>query len=177
MKETEGTAHPSVEELDSAFQVAQQEWRSKNISGCVTVLREILRRCPAYGPALAGLGRALQSENQPEDESRGAEVLNETEAILRRAAVVERRESKSVTELAWFLYAVQDRNEEAIALYREAISSALEVLEDAWVGLIGASTDQEDFAGAIREGERALAVLPGSQRIRHAVEFARETSK
>lgn len=173
---TEKSAHPSVEELDKAFQAAQEQWRSKDITGCVTTLRGILSRCPAYGPALTGLGKALQAEEQPEDESRGADVLRNIESVLRTAVTVERREPRAVVELAWFVYAVQDRNEEAIALYKEAISSSLQVLEDAWVGLIGANTDQEDFAGAIREGERALAVLPDSERIRHALEFARETS-
>ncbi|WP_245814287.1 hypothetical protein [Cystobacter ferrugineus] len=63
--------------------------------------------------------------------------------------------------------------EAAEALYREASTRALEILEESWSGLIEALGEQEKTGEATLISERAGQIFPGSKQLTEARTFAK----
>jgi hypothetical protein len=151
-------AHPNSEELLERLRLQ----------------RELAEDCPALAPNLQDLGRLLQVVDEPGVD--GREGLREAQQWLERAVQVSDRSAPALVELGYFLDAVRDSPDEALRLYEEGASKALETLADAWVGMIRYWTlkrTKESLGKALALGALAESVLPDSERVRDQVAEAR----
>ncbi|WNG22639.1 hypothetical protein F0U62_00350 [Cystobacter fuscus] len=135
-------------------------------------LLETLRaRCPTFVPALL-----LESRAQlwgPDDAERTEAVFEQVERMLHDAVEASGRSPESLMGLARFMSVVRASPEAAEALYREASTRALELLEESWSGLIEALGEQEKTEEATLISERARQMFPGSKQLTEARAFAK----
>ncbi len=160
--------HPSPRELQQML----SEARSLELGSPrqLQLLESIRTHCPAFVPALLVASRAeLWSK---EDAGPPEAFFDEVERMLHDAVDASGREPAALIGLARFMSVVRDSPQAAEALYREASTKALEVLEESWAGLIEALGEQEKTDEAARIAESARGVFPQSRQISEACEFA-----
>lgn len=127
--------------------------------------------CPAFVPGLLTLSRAILWGK--EDLGAPAPFFDEVERILRDAAHASGREPAALVGLARFASVIRDSPQAAESLYREAIARSLEILEEAWAGLIEALGEQEKTEEAARTADLAGKVFPRSAQLAEARRFAK----
>jgi hypothetical protein len=134
------------------------------------LLQRIRTHCPAFIPALLTSSRA---ELWNKDDSGPPEAyFSEIERMLHDAVEASGREPAALIGLARFLSVVRDSPQAAEALYREASTRALAVLEEAWAGLIESLGEQEKMDEAARTAKTAREVFPQSKQLSEACDFA-----
>jgi hypothetical protein len=160
--------HPSPHELQQML----SEARSLKLGSPrqLQLLKSIRTHCPAFVPALLISGRAeLWGE---EDAGPPDAFFDEVERMLHDAVEASSREPSALIGLARFMSVMRDSPHAAEALYREASTKALAVLEEAWAGLIESLGEQEKMDEATRTAETARGVFPQSKQISEACDFA-----
>lgn len=160
--------HPSPRELQQML----SEARSQELGSPrqLQLLESLRTNCPAFVPALLISSRA---ELWGEERAGPPEAFfNEIERMLHDAVEASGREPSALIGLARFMSVVRDSPQAAEALYREASTRALEVLEESWAGLIETLGEQEKLEEAARTAEMARGVFPQSRQISEACEFA-----
>ncbi|QRK13606.1 hypothetical protein JQX13_14070 [Archangium violaceum] len=161
--------HPSPRELQQMLADA----RSLKLGSPqqLQLLESIRTHGPAFAPALLISSTA---ELWGEEDSRPPEAFfDEAERMIHDAVEASGREPSALIGLARFMNTVRDSPQAAEALSREASTRALDVLEEAWAGLIETLGEQEKKDEATRIAERARGVFPQSKQISEACEFAR----
>jgi hypothetical protein len=160
--------HPSPHELQQMLSEATRlELGSPQQ---LQLLQRIRAHCPAFVPALLISSRA---ELWNKDDSGPPEAyFGEIERMLRDAVEASGREPAALIGLARFLSVVRDSPQAAEALYREASTRALAVLEEAWAGLIESLGEQEKMDEAARTAKTAREVFPQSKQLSEACDFA-----
>jgi hypothetical protein len=134
------------------------------------LLKSLRTHCPAFVPALLISGRAeLLSE---EDAGPPDAFFDEIERMLHDAVEASGRTPATLIGLARFMSVMRDSPQAAETLYREASTRALEVLEEAWAGLIASLGEQEKMDEAARIAETARGVFPQSKQLSEACNFA-----
>jgi hypothetical protein len=108
-----------------------------------------------------------------EDVEDAPAFFDEVEQVLRHALDASGREPGALLGIARFMSTVRDSPQAAEPLYREAVSRALEVLEEAWAGLIETLGELEKTDDAARTAEAASKVFPRSEQLAEARKFAR----
>jgi hypothetical protein len=160
--------HPSPRELQQML----SEARSLELGSPrqLQLLENLRTHCPAFVPALLISSRAeLWGE---EDAGPPEAFFDQVEKMLHDAVEASGREPSALIGLARFMNVVRDSPQAAEALYREASTRALELLEESWAGLIETLGEQEKKEEASRTAESARAVFPQSRHISEACEFA-----
>jgi hypothetical protein len=160
--------HPSPRELQQML----SEARSLELGSPqqLQLLESLRTHCPAFVPALLISSRA---ELWGEEDTRPPETFfDEVERMLHDAVEASGREPAALIGLARFMNVVRNSPQAAEALYREASTRALAVLEESWAGLIETLGEQEKTDEATRTAESARVVFPQSKQISEACEFA-----
>lgn len=160
--------HPSPRELQQMF----SEARSLELGSPqqLQLLESLRTHCPAFVPALLISSRA---ELWGEEDTRPPETFfDEVERMLHDAVEASGREPAALIGLARFMNVVRNSPQAAEALYREASTRALAVLEESWAGLIETLGEQQKTDEATRTAESARVVFPQSKQISEACEFA-----
>ncbi|WP_309897632.1 hypothetical protein [Archangium sp.] len=134
------------------------------------LLESLRTHCPAFVPALLISSRAELWDE--EDAGPPAAFFDQIEKMLRDAVEVSGREPAALIGLARFLNVVRDSPQAAEALYREASTKALELLEESWAGLIETLGEQEKMEEAARTAKSARGLFPQSRQISEACQFA-----
>jgi hypothetical protein len=172
------TTHPTIEDLLEKLQVARRargEARAPGGPEPLRLYRELVAACPAFTPALLDLGRLLQLVDEPGVED--ARAFAEIQRLLEQAVRASNREAAPLVELGYFLDTVRQTPQEAFALYEEGAARAQQVLEEAWAGMLRFwkhERTKESLEKALRLGELAEKVFPGSSRIQGAVHEVRQ---
>lgn len=160
--------HPNPSELRRLL----SEARSPELGSPrqLQLLESLRAQCPAFVPALLISSRA---ELWGKEDARPPEAFfDEVERMLHDAVEASGREPAALIGLARFMSVVRASPQAAEALYREASTKALELLEESWAGLIEALGEQEKTDEAARTAESAREVFPQSKRISEACELA-----
>jgi hypothetical protein len=160
--------HPSPRELQQLL----SEARSLELGSPrqLQLLESLRTHCPAFVPALLISSRA---ELWNKDDSGPPEAyFGEIERMLHAAVESSGREPAALIGLARFMSVVRASPQAAEALYREASTRALELLEESWAGLIESLGEQEKMDEAARTAQNARAIFPQSKQISEACEFA-----
>ncbi|WP_257457661.1 hypothetical protein [Archangium lipolyticum] len=161
--------HPSPRELQQML----SEARSLELGSPrqLQLLETIRTHCPAFVPALLLSSRAeLWGQ---EDAGPPEAFFDEVERMLHDAVDASGREPAALIGLARFMSVVRDSPRDAEALYREASTRALEMLEESWAGLIEALGEQDKTDEAARTAESARGVFPQSKQISEACDLAK----
>jgi hypothetical protein len=161
--------HPSPRELQQLL----SEARSLELGSPrqLQLLESLRAHCPAFLPALLLSGRA---ELWGKEEVGSSEAFfDAVERMLRDAVETSGREPAALVALARFMSVVRDSPQDAEALYREASTRALAVLEEAWAGLIEALGEQEKLDEAAHTARSARQVFPESRQLSEACDFAK----
>lgn len=130
--------------------------------------RELAAAAPAFVPNLLELGRSLQLAKP----AAGEDTFTEAEAVLRQAVEVSERSPSALVELAYFQNIIRAAPQEMEALLEDAIRRSLQLMEDAWTGLIHALVEQGKLQQALVVSEDARRVFPNSVRVTMAAESA-----
>ena len=161
--------HPSPSELQQML--SEAKGLELGSPAQLQVLEAIKVGCPAFVPGLLTLSRAMLWGK--EDVGAPAPFFDEVERILHAAVHASGREPAALVGLARFASVVRDSPQAAESLYREAIARSLELLEEAWAGLIEALGEQEKTEEATRTAELAGEVFPQSKQLSEARRFAK----
>lgn len=140
----------------------------------VEALRELVVTCPTFAPALLALSRAMLLNKHGADDSQA--YFAEIEHTLHDAVDVSGEDPSALIELGHFTDVVRDAPSEAEPLFAQAAQRALNLLEEAWAGQISVLGQQDKLHAALEVAALAGKILPGSVRIREAVEFARQSA-
>ncbi|HYO54660.1 hypothetical protein [Archangium sp.] len=160
--------HPSPRELQQILSEARNlELGSPQQ---LQLLESIRTHCPAFVPALLISSRAELWGK--EDAGPPAAFFDKIERMLNDAVDASGREPAALIGLARFMSVVRDSPQAAEALYREASTRALGMLEEAWAGLIEALGEQEKMDEAARIAQAAREVFPESKQLSEACAFA-----
>jgi hypothetical protein len=167
-RSSEELMHPSPHELQQMLSEAMGlKFGSPQQ---LQLLKSIRTHCPAFAPALLISGKAeLLSE---EDSGPTNAFIDEIERMLHDAVAASGRTPATLIGLARFMSLMRDSPQTAETLYREASTKALEVLEEAWAGLIESLGEQEKMTEAARIAETARGVFPQSKQLSEACNFA-----
>ncbi|MCE9669163.1 hypothetical protein LY474_15225 [Myxococcus stipitatus] len=133
-------------------------------------LERLRGHCPSFVPGLLLSSRAMLwgKEDVPQPDV----FFDEVERILHHALDASNRSPEALIGMARFQSVVRDAPAQAEALYREAATKALSLLEESWAGLIEAQGEQEKTAEAVDTATRASQVFPASESISEARRFA-----
>jgi thioredoxin-like negative regulator of GroEL len=167
-RSSEEIMHPSPRELQQLL----HEARSLKLGSPaqLQMLKSIRMHCPAFVPALLISSRAeLWGE---EDDRLPETFFNEVEQMLHEAVDASGRAPAALIGLARFMNVVRDSPHAAEALFREASTKALEMLEESWAGLIETLGEQEKMEEAARTAKSAREFFPQSRQISEACQFA-----
>ncbi|NTX09799.1 hypothetical protein HUA74_31165 [Myxococcus sp. CA051A] len=160
--------HPSPHELLELLSEAKRlEWGSEEQ---LRLLERLRTQCPAHVPGLLLSSRALLWGK--EDLADPATFFAEVEQLLLGAVDASDRTPEALIGLARFKSVVRDAPLEAEALYREAATRALTVLEEAWAGLIESLGEQGKTEGAATTATLARTLFPDSSALAEARKFA-----
>lgn len=127
-------------------------------------LRELVRRCPAYVPALLQMGRALQRSRDPD--GAGKVLLEEAGLVLESAVVASGRSASALNELAYYHLVVSGYARRAKELFEASTAAAAKLFEDGAVGLATVLIEEESLAEAAEVVRRGLLMCPDSARLR-----------
>jgi hypothetical protein len=168
-------AHASPEDLMKRFLAIQEAGDIRRPSPeQLRLLRELIRDCPAFTPALLQLSRLLQLAEEPGVDAEAA--FAEAQRLLEQAVLLSRREAPTLIELGYFLDVIRNREAEALALWEEGASQSLKTLEDAWVGMLRTWAGQrtrESLEKGLRLASVAERVFPESLRLLAEVDTVR----
>ncbi|MDY7229949.1 hypothetical protein [Hyalangium rubrum] len=135
------------------------------------LLAELKACCPAFVPGLLVSSRAMLWGKEGVQDP--ATFFDEVEQVLRHALEASGRETGALIGMARFMSVVRDSPQAAEPLYREAVSKALEGLEEAWAGLIETLGELEKTEEAARTAELARKVFPQSEQLSEASKYAK----
>ncbi len=144
------------------------EWGSPQQLHLLAKLREC---CPAFTPGLLISSRAMLWGK--EDVKDPAIFFDEVEQVLHHALTASGREAGALVAMARFMSVVRASPQSAELLYKEAVTKALDVLEEAWAGLIETLGDLEKKEEAAHTAEIASKVFPDSEQLSEAIRYAR----
>jgi tetratricopeptide (TPR) repeat protein len=95
--------------------------------------------------------------------------MHKARRYLQQAVLASDRSAATLVELGYFLYAVEGSTEASERYLLAGVEKALTVLEDGWSGLIDVLYAQGRLEEAVKLGQRAQQLLPGSVRIATAL--------
>lgn len=163
------STHPSPQELLRLLSDARGlEWGSPQQ---LQLLERLRACCPAFVPGLLVSSRAMLWGK--EDIKDSAAFFDEVDQFLRHALDASGRAPEALVGMARFMSVVRDSPQAAEPLYREAVARALEVLEEAWAGLIESLGEQEKMEDAAGTAQLASKVFPDSEQLSEARRYAR----
>lgn len=163
------TIHLSPGELQKMLSDARSlEWGSPEQ---LQLLERLRASCPAFVPGLLISSRAMLWGK--DDVAEPAAFFDEVEQVLRHALDASGREAAALIGMARFMRVVRDAPEAAEPLYREAVSRSLEILEEAWAGLIETLGELEKMKDAADTAEAASKVFPRSEQLSEARKYAK----
>jgi tetratricopeptide (TPR) repeat protein len=168
MKRRKPKQHVSLSDVATLHKRASRMKRQGEAQQSLELLDEALEACPAYVPALLLAGRRLQTSGAagPAEARAG---LHKARRYLQQAVLASDRSAASLVELGYFLYAVEGSTEASERYLLAGVEKALTVLEDGWSGLIDVLYAQGRLEEAVKLGQRAQQLLPGSVRIATAL--------
>ena len=168
MKRRKPKQHVSLSDVATLHKRASRMKRQGEAQQSLELLDEALEACPAYVPALLLAGRRLQTSGAagPAEARAG---MHKARRYLQQAVLASDRSAASLVELGYFLYAVEGSTEASERYLLAGVEKALTVLEDGWSGLIDVLYAQGRLEEAVKLGQRAQQLLPGSVRIATAL--------
>ncbi len=106
--------------------------KKRAYASIVAKTTSLLDAYPYFVPVLVLKAQAIQLV----DKDVGSSGLEEAKRVLRLAVELDPKSLDALNELAHFLFAVEDRSDEAVKLFERSIAMGLQTLREAYVGVI-----------------------------------------
>lgn len=131
--------------------------RKLRFGAVVTKANTLLKVHPYLVPALVAKARAIQMLEEGE---LSLGTLDEAKDSLTLAVDLDPAAGGAVNELAYFLFAIWDRSNQALGLFERSLSISLEALRDAHIGRIKCLMDLERWSSCERALKEARRIFP-----------------